>query len=73
MPLRGIHWATHRTSSRPAGPGPGRGPSGPSGRVCPAGGASRSNPGGATVILVDDVLFSGRTIRAAFDALRDLG
>ncbi|HMT49508.1 bifunctional pyr operon transcriptional regulator/uracil phosphoribosyltransferase PyrR [Dietzia sp. UBA5065] len=27
----------------------------------------------ATVILVDDVLFSGRTIRAAFDALRDLG
>lgn len=28
---------------------------------------------GATVVLVDDVLFSGRTIRAAFDALRDLG
>lgn len=28
---------------------------------------------GATVILVDDVLYSGRTIRAAFDALRDLG
>ncbi|MDK6301113.1 MULTISPECIES: bifunctional pyr operon transcriptional regulator/uracil phosphoribosyltransferase PyrR [Corynebacterium] len=28
---------------------------------------------GATVILVDDVLFSGRTIRAALDALRDLG
>ena len=28
---------------------------------------------GSTVILVDDVLFSGRTIRAAFDALRDLG
>lgn len=27
----------------------------------------------ATVILVDDVLFSGRTIRAALDALRDLG
>ncbi|GAB3940334.1 bifunctional pyr operon transcriptional regulator/uracil phosphoribosyltransferase PyrR [Corynebacterium tapiri] len=27
----------------------------------------------AAVILVDDVLFSGRTIRAAFDALRDLG
>ena len=26
-----------------------------------------------TVVLVDDVLFSGRTIRAAFDALRDLG
>ncbi len=26
-----------------------------------------------TVILVDDVLFSGRTIRAALDALRDLG
>ena len=27
----------------------------------------------ATVILVDDVLFSGRSIRAALDALRDLG
>jgi pyrimidine operon attenuation protein/uracil phosphoribosyltransferase len=33
-------------------------------------------PGGVTdrvVILVDDVLFSGRTIRAALDAIRDLG
>ncbi|RJQ81585.1 bifunctional pyr operon transcriptional regulator/uracil phosphoribosyltransferase PyrR [Pseudonocardiaceae bacterium YIM PH 21723] len=33
-------------------------------------------PGGienCLVILVDDVLFSGRTIRAALDALRDLG
>lgn len=28
---------------------------------------------GRTVILVDDVLFSGRTIRAALDALTDLG
>jgi len=28
---------------------------------------------GQTVILVDDVLFSGRTIRAAMDALADLG
>jgi len=28
---------------------------------------------GALVILVDDVLFSGRTVRAALDALRDLG
>lgn len=28
---------------------------------------------GRTVVLVDDVLFSGRTIRAAFDALNDLG
>jgi pyrimidine operon attenuation protein/uracil phosphoribosyltransferase len=27
----------------------------------------------ATVILVDDVLFSGRTVRAALDALRDHG
>lgn len=27
----------------------------------------------STVILVDDVLFSGRTIRAALDALRDVG
>jgi pyrimidine operon attenuation protein / uracil phosphoribosyltransferase len=33
-------------------------------------------PGGVTgrvVILVDDVLYSGRTVRAALDALRDLG
>lgn len=33
-------------------------------------------PGGiddALIILVDDVLFSGRTVRAALDALRDLG
>ena len=28
---------------------------------------------GATVVLVDDVLFSGRTIRAALDALNDIG
>lgn len=28
---------------------------------------------GRTVVLVDDVLFTGRTIRAAFDALLDLG
>ncbi|MDR1635526.1 MAG: bifunctional pyr operon transcriptional regulator/uracil phosphoribosyltransferase PyrR [Bifidobacteriaceae bacterium] len=28
---------------------------------------------GATVLLVDDVLYSGRTIRAALDALADLG
>lgn len=28
---------------------------------------------GATVILVDDVLYSGRTVRSALDALRDLG
>ncbi len=28
---------------------------------------------GKTVVLVDDVLFSGRTIRAALDALKDVG
>jgi pyrimidine operon attenuation protein/uracil phosphoribosyltransferase len=28
---------------------------------------------GATVVLVDDVLFTGRTVRAALDALTDLG
>jgi len=28
---------------------------------------------GATVVLVDDVLFTGRTIRAAMDALREFG
>ncbi len=34
----------------------------------PAGGVD-----GALVVLVDDVLFSGRTVRSALDALRDLG
>ncbi|MGV8885258.1 MAG: bifunctional pyr operon transcriptional regulator/uracil phosphoribosyltransferase PyrR [Microbacteriaceae bacterium] len=34
----------------------------------PAGGID-----GKTVVLVDDVLYSGRTIRAALDALNDLG
>ena len=29
--------------------------------------------GGKTVVLVDDVLYTGRTIRAALDALADLG
>ena len=29
--------------------------------------------GGKTVVLVDDVLFSGRTLRAAMDALNDFG
>ena len=28
---------------------------------------------GKTVVLVDDVLFSGRSIRAALDALQDIG
>ena len=28
---------------------------------------------GKTIVLVDDVLFSGRTTRAALDALNDLG
>jgi pyrimidine operon attenuation protein/uracil phosphoribosyltransferase len=36
--------------------------------VVPPGGVD-----GATVVLVDDVLYSGRTIRAALDALADLG
>lgn len=34
----------------------------------PAGGID-----GKTVVLVDDVLFSGRTVRAALDAMNDLG
>ena len=34
----------------------------------PAGGID-----GKTVVLVDDVLYSGRTIRAALDALQDIG
>jgi pyrimidine operon attenuation protein/uracil phosphoribosyltransferase len=38
--------------------------------------ATRMPPGGVdgkTVVLVDDVLFSGRTVRAALDAMNDLG
>lgn len=31
------------------------------------------DPTGKNVVLVDDVLFSGRTVRAAMDALTDLG
>ena len=31
------------------------------------------DPTGKTVVLVDDVLYTGRTIRAALDALADLG
>ena len=31
------------------------------------------NVNGRTIILVDDVLFSGRTVRAAMDALNDFG
>ena len=40
----------------------------PSPTQIPAGGID-----GKTVVLVDDVLFSGRTIRAALDALSDIG
>jgi pyrimidine operon attenuation protein/uracil phosphoribosyltransferase len=40
----------------------------PSPTEIPAGGID-----GKTVVLVDDVLYSGRTIRAALDALSDLG
>jgi pyrimidine operon attenuation protein/uracil phosphoribosyltransferase len=31
------------------------------------------DPGGVTVVLVDDVLYTGRTVRAALDALMDYG
>ncbi len=40
----------------------------PSPTSVPAGGID-----GKTVVLVDDVLYSGRTIRAALDAINDLG
>ncbi|TKK84833.1 bifunctional pyr operon transcriptional regulator/uracil phosphoribosyltransferase PyrR [Herbidospora galbida] len=45
------------------------GPARPLGKTdVPAGGID-----GKTVVLVDDVLFSGRTVRAALDALGDIG
>ena len=40
----------------------------PAPTLIPAGGID-----GSTVVLVDDVLYSGRTIRAALDALSDIG
>ena len=36
-------------------------------------GDERRDLDGAVVVLVDDVLFSGRTVRAALDAIADLG
>src|SRR4030095_6482004 len=35
--------------------------------------ASPARVNGATVVLVDDVLYTGRTIRAALDAVMDFG
>lgn len=45
-----------------------RGPRALAATELPAGGID-----GMTVVLVDDVLFSGRTVRAALDALSDIG
>jgi pyrimidine operon attenuation protein / uracil phosphoribosyltransferase len=41
--------------------------------VVPAGSTSMPDVGGSVVVLVDDVLYTGRTIRAALDALNDHG
>ena len=54
--------ALPRRPAPPPGPRPGSTPTSPS----PASTAS-------TVVLVDDVLYSGRTVRAALDAMNDLG
>jgi pyrimidine operon attenuation protein/uracil phosphoribosyltransferase len=43
------------------------------GRTSLPAGLGTSGIDGATVVLVDDVLYSGRTIRAALDALSELG
>ena len=44
-----------------------------SGFVDQSGGFAGFDVAGKTVVFVDDVLFSGRTIRAAMDALNDFG
>jgi pyrimidine operon attenuation protein/uracil phosphoribosyltransferase len=41
--------------------------------VVPAGSTTMPGVDGAVVVLVDDVLYTGRTIRAALDALNDYG
>jgi pyrimidine operon attenuation protein/uracil phosphoribosyltransferase len=41
--------------------------------VVPAGSTAMPSVDGAVVVLVDDVLYTGRTIRAALDALNDYG
>ena len=41
--------------------------------VAPSGPTEVPNVTGKIVVLVDDVLFTGRTIRAALDAIKDLG
>ncbi|MDQ1424658.1 MAG: pyrimidine operon attenuation protein / uracil phosphoribosyltransferase [Acidimicrobiaceae bacterium] len=41
--------------------------------VVPAGSTTMPSVDGALVVLVDDVLYTGRTIRAALDALNDYG
>ena len=41
--------------------------------VAPSGPTEVPNIGGKVVVLVDDVLYTGRTVRAALDALLELG
>jgi pyrimidine operon attenuation protein/uracil phosphoribosyltransferase len=62
LPVGSLDITLHRDDLRLRGVRP-LGPT-----IEPAGGIS-----GRTAILVDDVLFSGRTIRAALDALTELG
>ena len=42
-------------------------------RACKIPGGNISFPPGKLIVLIDDVLFTGRTIRSAMDALIDLG
>jgi pyrimidine operon attenuation protein/uracil phosphoribosyltransferase len=58
-----LHTEEHRDDRQPPGPEPGTGSPSP----------SMADVTGRIVVLVDDVIFHGRTARAALDALTELG
>ena len=73
-PLIGILDITHYRDDRPAGSGGGSPAAGPAGghpvvQTTDLG----FSVAGQHIVLIDDVLYTGRTVRAAMDALIDLG